>query len=494
MSFITDPGLDRLMGRHAPSSGAFAALLCLAQLAPDAPAPFEVLVQALNAWTDQQQDDLMTLLEGLEERERVIITHLRIDTTVIVKEELLPEVERQLAAIPDQQQRISLLDGVRADVDTALMELVFDVGNPTPTEKEAWHRLFIPHLLHRVADNLSLLPSLATVLACYEPARFDAIVELIPVYLNALPTFDAAASDEVAVTQAYIAMYDAAAPEMDEDDDLDEMDEDDAPDEAAVTQAFVAMYVEIVLQGACLAIEGVTDRALRDKIHAAARTLVTYIEQHHLERSLTGRLHYALLRETSLDEAQTLLRTLFEREGGPQAEPQHASHAHRVAAAWLRRLRQEAPADPMITKLIPFVTAVMFDKGALDRDSELKLGVAECRLVQASLASEAGDVERAGELLMETLEVIEQGVDIGVFYDDTERVDRLIADMNCMQARLAIQRNDLVQARHYYTAAIATLRREHGRRHQLVRQVEDERRRLSSKRTTGSSGAPLRRF
>ena len=33
MSFITDPNLDRLMGRRAEQGGAFAALLCLAQLA-----------------------------------------------------------------------------------------------------------------------------------------------------------------------------------------------------------------------------------------------------------------------------------------------------------------------------------------------------------------------------------------------------------------------------------------------------------------------------
>src|SRR5262245_14376941 len=82
MPFITDLDLDRLMGRHAPRGGAFAALLCLAQLAPDAPAPLEILVQALNAWWDDQQDDLMTMLEGLEERDRVIVADRRAGTII----------------------------------------------------------------------------------------------------------------------------------------------------------------------------------------------------------------------------------------------------------------------------------------------------------------------------------------------------------------------------------------------------------------------------
>ena len=46
-----------------------------------------------------------------------------------------------------------------------------------------------------------------------------------------------------------------------------------------------------------------------------------------------------------------------------------------------------------------------------------------------------------------------------------------------------VQRGDMLQARHFYTMAIDTLRREHGRQHQLVRHIEIARRRLSGKRT-----------
>src|SRR6266508_2429782 len=252
MPFITDPDLDRLMGRQAPRAGAFAALLCLAQLAPDAPTPLEILIQALNAWWDDQQDDLMTMLSGLEERDRVIIADRRAGTMITIMPELLPEVESQITAIPDEQ-RVALLAGVRADVDTALTELVFDVGDPSPAPKEAWCRMFIPHLLHRVTDNLALLPYLANVVAHYEPARFDTVAQLIPAYLDALSTFD------------------TADPEADA--------EDDAGDRN-VEQAFVAMHVEMVLQDACLAVEGVNNADLRRRFQAVTFAAVAYIDRH----------------------------------------------------------------------------------------------------------------------------------------------------------------------------------------------------------------------
>ena len=277
MSFITDPNLDSRMGRRAPQGGAFAALLCLAQLAPDAPAPQEILIQALNAWWDEQQHDLTTLLRGLEERERVVVADSRTGVLITVKPELLLEVERQLAAIPDEQ-RAAVLEGVRIDVDTALAELVFDVGDPSPAEKEAWHRLFIPHLLGRVADNLTLLPSLASVIAHYEPARFDAVVELIPAYLDA---------------QRTVRTPEPAAE-----------DEEDA-DNWEFELGRGEIYVEMMLQDACLAVNGVSDARLRRRFHAGASALVRYIERHGLERSLTGRLDYAMLPETPLDERRT---------------------------------------------------------------------------------------------------------------------------------------------------------------------------------------------
>lgn len=455
MPFITDPDLDRLMGRHAPRGGAFAALLCLVQLAPDAPAPLEILVQALNAWWDDQQDNLMTMLEGLEERDRVIIADRRAGTIITVMPELLPEVERQLTAIPDEE-RAALLAGVRADVDTALTELVFDVGDPSPAQKEAWCRMFVPHLLHRVTDNLALLPYLADVVAHYEPARFDTVAQLIPAYLHALPTFD------------------PADPAVDIEDDADDRN---------VEQAFVAMHVEMLLQDVCLAVEGVNDPEIRRRFHAVASATVAYIERHRLERSLTGRLRYAFLPETSLDEAQSLLLALFKRLDGSQVSGQQASPAHRVAATWLRRLRRDTPSDPAIAYLLPFVDAVMFADPALDEyDPELELGVAECYLVRAALATDAGEVERASALLAETMDRIAEGADIGMFDDDSEIADCLIADMACMQAQLMVQRGDMLRARHYYTLAIDTLRREHGRQHQLVRQIELARRRLSGKR------------
>jgi hypothetical protein len=455
MPFITDPDLDRFMGRHAPRGGAFAALLCLAQLAPDAPAPLEILIQALNAWWDDQQDDLMTMLEGLEERDRVIIADGRAGTIITVMPELLPEVERQLTAIPDEQ-RATLLAGVRADVDTALTELVFDVGDPSPAQKEAWCRMFIPHLLHRVTNNLALLPYLANAVAHYEPARFDTVAQLIPAYLDALPTFD------------------PADPAVDAEEDADDRN---------VEQAFVAMHVEMLLQDACLAVEGVNDSELRRRFQAVASDAVAHIERHRLERSLTGRLRYASLVETPLDEAQSLLLALFERLGDPQTSGQQASRAHRVAATWLRRLRRDAPSDPVIAQLLPSVDAVTFADPALDEyDPELELGVAECYLVRAAIAIDAGEVERAIALLAETMDRIAEGADIGVFDDDADLADRLIADLACMRAQLMVQRGDLLQARHSYTLAIDTLRREHGRQHQLVRHIENARRRLGGKR------------
>lgn len=455
MPFITDPDLDRLMGRRAPRGGAFAALLCLAQLAPDAPAPLEILVQALNAWRDDQQDNLMTMLEGLEERDRVIIADRRTGTIITVMPELLPEVERQLTAIPDEE-RAALLAGVRANVDTALIELVFDVGDPSPAQKEAWCRMFIPHLHHRVTDNLALLPYLADVVAHYEPAQFDTVAQLIPAYLNAVLTFD------------------PRDPAVDAEDDADDTN---------VEQAFVAMHVEMLLQDACLAVEGVSNPEIRHCFQAIASAIVTSIERHRLERSLTGRLRYVCLPETPLDEAQNLLRALFKRLDGPQASEQQASPVHRVAAAWLRRLRRDAPSDPAIAQLLPFVDTVTFDDPALDEyDPELELGVAECYLVRAALAIDAGEVERASALLAEAMDRIAEGTDIGVFDDDSEIADCLIADMACMRAQLMVQRGDLLQARHCYSLAIDTLRREHGRQHQLVRQIEIARRRLSGKR------------
>jgi hypothetical protein len=78
---------------------------------------------------------------------------------------------------------------------------------------------------------------------------------------------------------------------------------------------------------------------------------------------------------------------------------------------------------------------------------------------------------------------IAEGADIGMFDDDSEIADRLIADMACMRAQLMVQRGDRLEARHYYTIAIDTLRREHGRQHQLIRHIEIARRRLSGKRT-----------
>lgn len=459
MSFITDPDLDRVMGRHAPRGGAFAALLCLAQLTPDAPAPLEILIQALNAWGDDQQDDLMTMLSGLEERDRVVIADRRAGAIITVMPELLLEVERQLTAIPDEQ-RATLLAGVRADVDMALTELVFDVGDPSPASKEAWCRMFIPHLLRRVTDNLALLPYLANVVAHYEPARFDTVAQLIPAYLDALPTFDPA-DPEVAI-------------------------EDDVENRNA-EQAFVAMHVEMLLQDACLAVEGVNDAALRRRFQAVASAAAAYIERHRLERSLTGRLCYASLPETPLDEAQSLLLALFERFGGPQASQQQASRAHRVAATWLRRLRRDAPSDPMIPQLLSLAGEIMFTDPALDDyDPEPELGVAECYLVRAAFAIDAGEVEQANALLAEAIDRIAEGADMGAFDDDTEIADRLIADMACMQAQLMVQRGDLLEARHSYTLAIDTLRREHGRQHQLVRHIESARRRLSGKRTHGS--------
>jgi len=455
MPFITDPDLDRFMGRHASKGGAFAAFLCLAQLAPDAPAPLEILIQALNAWWDDQEDDLMSMLLGLEERERVIITENRAGTTITVMPELLPEVERQLATIPEEE-RAALLAGVRTDVDTALTELVFDVGDPSPAQKEAWCRMFIPHLLHRVTDNLALLPYLANVIAHYEPAHFDKAAQLIPAYLDALPTCG------------------TADPEGAVDDDADDRH---------VEQAFVAMHVEMLLQDTCLAVEGVNDAGLRRRFQAVAFAVVAYIERHHLERSLTGRLRYASLPETPLDEAQRLLGTLFERFGGPQADGQQASCAHRVAAAWLRRLRRDAPSDPMIAQLLRFVE-VTFASSALDDDDPgLELGVAECYLVRAALAIDVSEVERANTLLAEAIDRIAEGADEGAFDDDTEIADRLIADMACMQAQLMVQRGEILQARQCYTTAITTLRREHGRQHQLVRHIESTRRRLSGKHT-----------
>jgi hypothetical protein len=456
MSFITDPDLDHFMGRQAPSGGAFAAFLCLAQLAPDAPAPLEVLIQALNAWWDDQQDDLMTMLRGLEERDRVVIAERRAGTIITVMPELLPEVERQLATIPDEE-RAALLAGVRSDVDTALTELVFDVGDPSPATKEAWCRMFIPHLLHRVTDNLALLPYLANVVAHYEPARFDRVAQLIPAYLDALPTFD------------------TADPEVDVEDDADARN---------VEQAFVAMHVEMVLQDACLAVEGVNDVGLRRRFQAVAFAVVTYIERHRLERSLTGRLCYASLPETPFDEAQNLLLALFERHGGPQSSGQQASRAHRVAATWLRRLRRDAPSDPVIAQLLPFVVKVTFASSALDdEDPELELGVGECYLVRAAFAIDAGEVEQANVLLVDAMDRIAEGADLGAFDDDTEIADRLIADMACMRAQLMVQRGDILQARRSYTMAIDALRREHGRQHQLIRQIESARRRLSGKRS-----------
>lgn len=427
MPFITDPDLDRFMGRQAPRGGAFAAFLCLAQLAPDAPAPLEILIQVLNAWWDDQQDDLMTMLRGLEERDRVIIADGRAGTIITVRPELLPEVERQLAATPDEE-RAALLAGVRTDVDTALTELVFDVDDPSPAPKEAWCRMFIPHLLHRVTDNLALLPYLANVVAHYEPTRFDMVAQLIPAYLDALPTFD------------------PADPEVDVEDDADDRN---------AKQAFVAMYVEMVFQDACLAVEGVNDAGLRRCFQAVASAVVAYIEWHRLERSLTGRLRYASLSETSLDEAQSLLVALFERLGGPQANGQQASRVHRVAATWLRRLRRDAPSDPLIAQLLPFAVEVTFASLALDdNDPELELGVAECYLVRAALAIDVGELERASALLAEAMDRVAEGADIGAFDDDTESADRLIADMACMRAQLMVQRGDLLQARQCYTMAI----------------------------------------
>jgi hypothetical protein len=240
----------------------------------------------------------------------------------------------------------------------------------------------------------------------------------------------------------------------------------------------------MVLEDACLAVKGVNDAQLRRRFQAVASAIVAYIERHQLERSLTGRLWYVSLAETPLDEAQHLLLSLFDRQGGWQSNGQQASHAHRVAATWLRRLRRDAPNDPVITNLIPFVSDVMFASLELDEyDPELELAVAECYLVRATRAIDAGDVKQANELLAEAMERITEGADLGVFDDDNETADRLIADLACMRARVMVQQDDLVQARHSYTLAIKTLRRDHGREHQLVRQIELERRRVSGKRT-----------
>lgn len=455
MPFITEPELDRLMGRRAPGDGAFTALLCLGQLAPDAPAPLEVLIQALNAWWDAQRDDLMTMLEGLEERERVDMVYNRTGIAFMVKPELYPEIERQLTAMPDDEQRAALLDGVRVDIDTALTELVFDVYDPSPAPKEAWCRMFIPHLLYRMTDNLALLPTLADVVAHYEPAHFDVIVERIPDYLRSVLTFDSADAEEA-----------------------------DHPDDAEFRQAQVAMEVEVLLQHTCLAIEGVADAGSRRRYHAAARALVTSIEDYKLERSISGRLQYASLPETSLEEAQALLHTLFDRSDDRGTARKQASYAHRVAAVWLHRLRRDAPADTMIAQLMPFVTEVRFDTSVCDENPELELGVAICYLIQAELAADAGEMERASALLLETLQVLEESAALGVYEDDDELADRLIATMQGMYARLLIHRGDIPQARTFYTTAITILRREHGRQHQLVRQLDRERRRLHVKRAS----------
>ena len=181
--------------------------------------------------------------------------------------------------------------------------------------------------------------------------------------------------------------------------------------------------------------------------------------------------------------AQSLLGTLFERFGGPQANGQQASRAHRVAATWLRRLRRDAPNDPIIAQLLRFAEITFASSALDDDDPEFELGVAECYLERAALAIDVGEVERAGALLAEAMDRITEGADMGAFDDDSEIADRLIADMACMRAQLMVQRGDMLQARHYYTMAIDTLRREHGRQHQLVRHIEIARRRLSGKRT-----------
>jgi hypothetical protein len=152
--------------------------------------------------------------------------------------------------------------------------------------------------------------------------------------------------------------------------------------------------------------------------------------------------------------AQSLLGTLFERFGGPQANGQQAARAHRVAATWLRHLRRDAPNNPIIAQLLRFAEVTFASSALDDDDPEFELGVAAYYLERAALAIDAGEVERAGALLAEAMDRITEGADMGTFDDDSEIADRLIADMACMRAQMMIQRGDMLQARHYYTMAI----------------------------------------